>query len=67
MYCKNTAKRFWLLFNSKLFALVAIFSVLIHAALVLPDFFKKVAKQVFSISSDDPYSVPHVVFFLTWT
>ena len=41
VYCKNTAKSFWLIFNSKLFAVVAKFSVLIPAGLVLLDFLKK--------------------------
>ena len=56
MHCKNTAKNSWLIFNSKLFALVAKFSVLIRAALILLDL-KKVVKDVFSISNNDPYSV----------
>ena len=41
MGCKNTAKSFWLTFNSKIFALIAKFSVLIHTTLVLLDFEKK--------------------------
>ena len=41
VYCKSSAKSFWLIFNSKHFALVAKFSVLIPATLVLVDFQKK--------------------------
>ena len=45
VYFKNTAKSFWFPFNSKLFGLAATFSVLIHAALVLPNFKKKLLKK----------------------
>ena len=45
--CKNTAKSFCLSFNSKWFDLIAKFSVLIHAALVLPDL--KTRLKMFSV------------------
>ena len=41
VYCKNTANSFWLIFNSKRFALVSKFSVLIPEALLLLDFKKR--------------------------
>ena len=37
-YCKITTNNLWLIFNSKRFALVAKFSVVLLGALVLPDF-----------------------------
>ena len=46
VYCKNTAKSFWLIFNSKLFVLVLKFSVLIHAAFVLLDRKKEWLKKL---------------------
>ena len=56
LYCKNIAKSFWLIFKSKVFALIAKFSVLIHAALLLLDLEKKVSKEVFITSNDVLYS-----------
>ena len=56
LYCKNIAKSFWLIFKSKVFALIARFSVLIHAALLLLDLEKKVSKEVFITSNDVLYS-----------
>ena len=57
MYCKNTVKSFWRLFDSKLLALIAKFSVLVDAAIVLLDSFKKLNKEIFSISNENPYSL----------
>ena len=56
-YFKNTVKSFLIIFNSKHFALIAKFSVLVPVAPVLLHLTKEVTKEVSSISNDVPYSV----------
>ena len=64
-YFKNSAKSFWLPLNSKVLALVAKFSALVHAALLLPNFRRKWLNK-FSVFQTMPPTL-YDLWYSTWT